>query len=98
MAKTRSREGESRPHRVQVSIGGETFWLKGDAPAAHMERLAARVDSVLQSVLGRDPSMPRYRAAILAAIHLAHELEERGSRTSENGIPSGRKVVTEDET
>lgn len=98
MAKTRSTEGESRPHRVQVRIGGETFWLKGDAPAAHMERLAARVDAVLQSVLDRDPSVPRYRAAILAAIHLAHELEERGAQTAENGIPNGRKVVTEDQT
>ncbi|BAS28332.1 cell division protein ZapA [Limnochorda pilosa] len=87
------------PHqqRVQVRIGGEEFWLKGDAPRAHLERLAVRVDAVLQSVLAHDPSMPRYRAAILAAIHLAHELEARDAEAEvAAAVPGGRRAGSVD--
>jgi cell division protein ZapA len=70
-------------HRVTVTIYGESYALRGDAPPEHLQSLAARVDQRMREIGRRNPRLGTARVAVLAALHLADELqrlEEQYSR------------------
>lgn len=78
--------GVSSPDEVQrtrVKICGDEYVLKGQAEPDYMTRLAAVVDRKMREVLDANPHLPRHRAAILAAIHLADELERAKRENAE---------------
>lgn len=66
---------ENATRRVEVNILGERCFIRGSAPEGYIRRLAAMVDEKMREVRRQDPNLVLHRVAILAAIHLADELE-----------------------
>lgn len=68
--------GAARPRRtsVRVSIVGEEYTLRSDAPEAHTRAVAEQVDRVIRQVLSTGSVVETHKAAILAALQLADEL------------------------
>ena len=70
----------SSPHRagyVSVQIYDQTYYLSGrEADAAHIRRLAARVDSAMRAVARQGRTVDSLRVAVLAALNLADELSQ----------------------
>lgn len=66
---------------VQVRVGGQTYSVKASASEEELHRLAAAVDQRLARLIppGR-PATPQ--AILLAAMALAHDLEEERARSS----------------
>jgi len=64
---------------VPLKVAGQTYRVVTSAPADELNRLAKVVEAALEEVTpnGRQPSP---QALVLAAITLAHELEEERSR------------------
>lgn len=64
---------------VPLKVAGQTYRVVTSAPADELDRLAKIVEAALEEVTpkGRQPSP---QALVLAAITLAHELEEERSR------------------
>lgn len=60
---------------VRVHIGGEEHPIKGEASSDYIHRLARIVDDKITDVQSKNPNLTRHRVAILAALHLADELE-----------------------
>jgi cell division protein ZapA len=72
-----------RPTRtsVRVSIVGDDYTLRSDAPEAHTRAVAEHVDRVIRQVLGSGSVVETHKAAILAALQIADELlRERADR------------------
>lgn len=67
--------GDKVSHRTTVRILGETYTLRGTASPEHMEKLARMVDAQMREIQQQNRQLVLHRLAILAAIHLAHELE-----------------------
>lgn len=61
-------------HKVEVSILGQKYLIKGDAAPDHIEKIAAKVHHELQRIYENNPSITPLRAAILASLNLADEL------------------------
>jgi len=61
---------------VDLRVGGQTYRVVSSAPAEELERLAERVDDAVRAVIprGRQASDQSF---VLAAMRLAHELEEK---------------------
>lgn len=71
----------NRKHSVKVTIAGEEYTIRTDAPAEHTHAVAAHVDEVIRSVMQGGPLIERHRAAILAALQITDSLfRERGAR------------------
>jgi cell division protein ZapA len=71
---------EPRKHTVRVSIAGEEYSIRTDAPAEHTFAVAEYVDGVLRSILSSGAVIESHRAAILAALQITDELfRERAS-------------------
>lgn len=62
-------------HRVQVTIYGESYALRGDAPPEHLEALAVEVDRRMRDIAQRNPRLGTLHVAVLAALQLADELK-----------------------
>ena len=64
---------------VQLKVAGQTYRVVTSAPPGELTRLAARVEDALATVTapGRQPSP---QALVLAAMTLAHELEEERAK------------------
>ncbi len=60
---------------VRVRILGEDHLIKGNAPAEYIKKLAQHVDTHLWKIQQNNPTLPRHKAAILAALNIADELE-----------------------
>lgn len=77
---------------VQLRVGGQTYRVVTSASEDELQRLAAVVDQKLATVVppGR-PVTPQ--AMLLAAISLAHDLEEERAHLSEERLRS-REVAT----
>jgi cell division protein ZapA len=70
----------SRKHSVKVTIAGEEYTLRTDAPAEHTHAVAAHVDDVIRGILHGGALIESHRAAILAALQITDELfRERAS-------------------
>jgi cell division protein ZapA len=65
-----------RPARgsVRVSILGDDYTLRTDAPAAHTRDVAAHVDRVIRQVMASGTVVETHKAAILAALQITDEL------------------------
>ena len=69
--------------RVRVRIAGEEYVIRGDAPPAHIEKIADVVDRKLRQLREQHRNLPFHRLALLAAIHLADELEKARAQVQE---------------
>ncbi len=65
---------------VQLKVAGQVYRVVTSAPEAELDRLVARVEDALAQVTapGRQPSP---QALVLAALTLAHELEEEREKS-----------------
>lgn len=61
---------------VEVTILGQKYTIKGDAPEEHIKQLAAFVDAELKEVHSATPSITPLKAAILASLNIADELHK----------------------
>ncbi len=59
---------------VRVSIVGDEYTLRSNAPEAHTRAVAEHVDRVIRQVLGSGTVIETHKAAILAALQIADEL------------------------
>jgi cell division protein ZapA len=59
---------------VRVSIVGDEYTLRSDAPEAHTRAVAEHVDRVIRQVLSTGTVVETHKAAILAALQIADEL------------------------
>ncbi len=59
---------------VRVSIVGDEYTLRSDAPEAHTRAVAEHVDRVIRQVLGTGSVVETHKAAILAALQITDEL------------------------
>lgn len=64
---------------VQLQVAGQSYKVVSTAPEGDLHRLAATVDAKVAQVVPRGRTVPP-QAMLLAAIALAHELEEERSR------------------
>ena len=62
---------------IQVQIFDKTYTLQGDLDSAYVEKLAQTVDSRMRALAQASGSVDSGRLAVLAALHLADELENR---------------------
>lgn len=61
-------------HKVEVTILGQKYLIKGDASPEHIETIAAHVHRELRKVYENNPSITPLRAAILTSLNIADEL------------------------
>lgn len=59
---------------VEVTILGQQYMIKGDAPDEHIKELARLVDSEIRKICSKNPSIAPMKASILAALNIADEL------------------------
>jgi cell division protein ZapA len=59
---------------VRVTIVGDEYVLRSEAPEAHTRAVAEHVDRVIREVLGTGTVVETHKAAILAALQIADEL------------------------
>jgi cell division protein ZapA len=59
---------------VEVSILGQKYTIKGDAPEEHIRQLADFLNERLRKVTENSPNITPVKALILAAIDIADEL------------------------
>lgn len=72
----------TRKHSVKVTIAGEEYTIRTDAPAEHTHAVAKYVDEIIRGILHGGALIETQRAAILAALQITDELfRERASRT-----------------
>ena len=71
----------SKKHSVKVTIAGEEYTIRTDAPAEHTHAVAAHVDETIRQILHGGALIESNRAAILAALQITDQLfRERASR------------------
>lgn len=80
---------------IEVNILGQKYIIKGDAPAEHIRELAEIVDQKLKEVYSSVPNITPLKAAILAAINIADELQRL--KNQYNSLAEGLKNI-EDKT
>ncbi len=61
---------------IEVTILGQKYTVKGDAPEDYMKKLAAFVDEKLKEVYNNSPNITPLKAAILASMNIADELQK----------------------
>lgn len=64
---------------VQLNIAGQSYKVVSTSSEADLQRLASKVDEKVSEVVPRGRSAPP-NAVLLAAMALAHELEEERAR------------------
>ncbi|MBO8138393.1 MAG: cell division protein ZapA [Desulfotomaculum sp.] len=62
--------------RVEVEICGEYYTLKGKEPPEYIQKVAQYVNRKIKQVAGRNPRLSVTKAAVLAAINIADELNK----------------------
>lgn len=66
--------GNAQRTSVRVSIVGDEYTLRSDAPEAHTRAVAEHVDRVIRQVLSTGAVVETHKAAILAALQITDEL------------------------
>jgi cell division protein ZapA len=61
---------------VEVTILGQKYTIKGDAPEDYIKGLASFVDNKLKDVYASSPGISPLKAAILASLTIADELHK----------------------
>lgn len=64
--------------KVEVSISGETYILKGTESPEYMEMLASQLSRRLAHVQGLNPRLSILQTAILTALNILDELNKAG--------------------
>lgn len=59
---------------VRVSIVGDEYTVRSDAPEAHTRAVAEHVDRVIRQVMSTGSVVETHKAAILAALQITDEL------------------------
>ena len=59
---------------VRVSILGDDYTIRTDAPAGHTRDVAAHVDRMIRQVMSSGTVVETHKAAILAALQITDEL------------------------
>ena len=65
-----------RKSSVRVTIVGEEYAIRSDAPPEHTRRVAEYVDRAIRHVQSNGSLIETHKAAILAALQIAGELFE----------------------
>lgn len=78
--------GGARGAAVPIKILGREYRVRSEAEAAHLERVAVYVDSVLREIQRVTPDT--HDAAILAALNIASDL--LALRTDREDVPRAR--------
>jgi cell division protein ZapA len=82
-------------HKIEVTILGQKYLIKGDASPEYMGKIAEQVHQELKRVYESNPSITPLRAAILALLNLADELQ----RTKEHYASVSKSIqALEDQT
>ena len=76
-------ESGARRTSVRVSIVGDEYTLRSDAPEAHTRAVAEYVDRVIRQVLSTGAVVETHKAAILAALQITDELLRARADTDE---------------
>jgi cell division protein ZapA len=79
---------------VRVSIVGDDYTLRSDAPEAHTRAVAAYVDQVIRQVLGTGSVVESHKAAILAALQITDELMR--ARADAEAVAERARVLAAD--
>lgn len=66
----------TRKSSVKISIVGEEYTIRSDAPPEHTRAVAEHLDSAIRRVLSGGAVVESHRAAILAAMQITGELLE----------------------
>jgi cell division protein ZapA len=61
---------------VEVTILGQQYTIKGDAPEDYIKGLASFVDEKLKEIYTASPGISPLKAAILASLTIADELHK----------------------
>jgi len=61
---------------IEVTILGQKYTVKGDATEEYMKKLAGFVDGKLREVYNASPNITPLKAAILASLNIADELQK----------------------
>ena len=61
-------------HVVRVTILGEEFQIRSDAPVEHTKAVAKYLDDAVRGVMGNALAVDSHKAAILAALQITGEL------------------------
>jgi len=61
-------------HVVRVTILGEEYQIRSDAPVEHTRAVAKYLDDAVRGVMGNALAVDSQRAAILAALQITGEL------------------------
>ncbi len=59
-----------------LSIGGYCVQVKSEASPEEVNRIAQRLDRKINDIIGRDPSIPRVKAIIIAALDCSSDAQE----------------------
>ena len=59
---------------IKLTIDGQKYTIKGEAPEEYIRELAAFVDKKLKDVYASSPNITPVKASILAALDIADEL------------------------
>jgi len=68
---------------VRVTIFNQTYALVASEEPGRVEKLAEKVDDLMSTIASRAGNVDATRAAVLACLHLADELESREQQLSE---------------
>lgn len=77
---------------MKVSIVGEEYTIRSDAPPEHTRLVADHLDAAIRRVLSGGSVVEAHRAAILAALQLTGELLE--ARASLKDLESGMQDLS----
>ena len=61
---------------IEITILGQKYTVKGDAPEEYIKKLAVFVDGKLREVYNASPNITPLKAAILASLNIADELQK----------------------
>jgi cell division protein ZapA len=80
---------ESKNGVVSVNIYDQSYHLSGQN-AAHIRKLAERVDAKMRAVAAQGKTVDSLRVAVLAALNLADELAQAESKAATGMVRLGR--------
>lgn len=84
----------TRKSSVKVSIVGEEYTIRSDAPPEHTRAVAEHLDAAIRRVLSGGSVVEAHRAAILAALQITGELLEARSTLKE--LETGMRGLSEE--
>jgi cell division protein ZapA len=76
-----------------VEIYGQRYTLRGEAEPAYVQDLARRVDEQMRALARGMKTATPTKLAVLAALNLAHELQQVTQHQHESGEEIDRRAV-----